>query len=102
MQNQRPREPIRWQQPSMEPQHGPPHPHMEQRLHQRQPDGHMGPPRQLHMERQHPHEAAARMLPNSAPALPFPPGMGDRLKQRLDIANAGLSFLDWQAIFCYC
>ena len=74
----------------MEAQHGPPHPHME-RLHQRQPDAHMGPPRQLHMERQHPHEPTARMLPNSAPTLPFPPGMGDLLKQRLSMTNAGVS-----------
>ena len=90
MQNQRPREPIRWQQPPMEAEHGPMHPHME-RPHQRQLDMHMGPPRQPHMERQHPHEHAARMLPTSAPALPFPPGMGDLLKQRLDMTNAGMS-----------
>jgi hypothetical protein len=63
------------------------HAHME-RQHQRQLDIHMGP-QHPRMERAHPIEPPARMLPGSASALPFPPGMGDLLKQRLDMGAAG-------------
>ncbi len=73
-QSQRPREPIRWP-PAMDKQHG----QRMDGLHQRQLDAHMVALRQPHMERQ----PEARMMQNSGPALPFPPGMGDLMKQRL-------------------
>ena len=77
-QSQRPREPIRWP-PAMDKQHGLQHGQRMDGPHGRQLDVHMGPQRQPHMER----PPEARMMQNNAPALPFPPGMGDLMKQRL-------------------
>ena len=71
-----------------------------ERQHQRQPDVHMGLPHQQTMGRQHPHEPPARMLTSSGPALPFPPGMGDLLRQRLDMTNAGAICLSYQLCLC--
>ena len=80
-QSQRPREPIRWP-PAMDKQHGLQHGQRMDGPHGRQLDAHMGSQRQPHMERQ----PDARMMQSSAPALPFPPGMGDLMKQRLCMA----------------